>query len=211
MSLGDSYASGEGNPDVTLQAGGPSWFLNSSTDATLCRRSLTNGHRLAAVEIASEWEYGENNVVFESFACSGATINGGLLGPQFSGESTCASDGSDPINCHLSQLVQAQNWRNDPDNGILDIDIVIISIGGNDIGFGGLIRACATPAIAGGIYSNSCDQNPSAGEMLVNGCTSTSKPPICPVEGYDFMNPHIVGLEGLPSALDNYSLRSTFV
>jgi hypothetical protein len=73
ISLGDSYASGEGNPD-SFGPNGAQWLLSPEADAVECHRSYGNAHRLAAIEIAEEWPLGEENVVFKSFACTGGTI-----------------------------------------------------------------------------------------------------------------------------------------
>lgn len=79
--LGDSSASGEGAPDVTLtEAGGgrAQWVDNR------CHRSMNAGGAQAARRL----EYGDTktSVTFVSFACSGATLaseifDGGLLDP----------------------------------------------------------------------------------------------------------------------------------
>src|SRR3546814_6617011 len=77
VSIGDSMASGEGNPD------GYTWvpaLNNHITDWVYrrCHRSKTSGHALAAkaIEDASD----KTSVTFLSYACSGGTFNSGILG-----------------------------------------------------------------------------------------------------------------------------------
>jgi len=84
VSIGDSYASGEGNPDIAqvmqkillLDAPkkGPVW-----TDIW-CHRSRFAGHAQAALEL--ERTDPRSSVTFVSVACSGAGIRDGLLGQQ---------------------------------------------------------------------------------------------------------------------------------
>jgi lysophospholipase L1-like esterase len=92
-SLGDSFASGEGNPDEPVafddkrrfrnfyparkqnnQGGSASW-----TDR-LCHRSLYGQHLRAALQIAIENP--KASITFLDYSCSGASIEAGILGPQ---------------------------------------------------------------------------------------------------------------------------------
>ena len=184
VSLGDSYASGEGNPDVTKADGGPSWLLNPMADATLCHRSLNNGHRLAVAAIEEAWPHSDD-VRFQSFACAGATMTTGLLGPQFSGG--LCSGGTVPVNCSLSQIEQAAAWKNESNSGILGVDVVIVSIGGNDVGFPKIVEQCSNP------LAPPCDKNSDLDTMLQMGCGGS--PP--PING---CRPGIIGLDNLHDA-----------
>ena len=78
VALGDSYASGEGNPDVPEQYGTDGNFNNYVTvparwEDRRCHRSAAAPASVAALNI----ERGDphTSVTFISFACSGATIN----------------------------------------------------------------------------------------------------------------------------------------
>ncbi len=102
VSLGDSYASGEGNPDVPLDPTNPSassveWKSNENYNPEACHRSEKNGHYLAFEKI--EEEYGEEiDVEFVSFACSGSPLNP-TRGFRLTGDVRHASRflGSDPL------------------------------------------------------------------------------------------------------------------
>ncbi len=91
--LGDSFASGEGNPDLPIEFGkaqrhrnlypqrlrndgfGSAWWTDQ-----LCHRSLY-GHQLrTALQIAVENP--QASVTYLDYSCSGAGIEDGLLGPQ---------------------------------------------------------------------------------------------------------------------------------
>ena len=93
LGLGDSFASGEGNPDIPvaldeLHRSQNLYPARTKPDVTgsaewldqLCHRSLY-GHQLrAALQIGLENPHGA--VTFMGYSCSGAAIDKGLLGPQ---------------------------------------------------------------------------------------------------------------------------------
>jgi lysophospholipase L1-like esterase len=91
--LGDSFASGEGNPNAPVQFGDGKRHRNfyplrkrndNSGSATwtdqLCHRSLYGQQFRAALQIAIE--HPQAAVTFLDYSCSGAGIEAGLLGPQ---------------------------------------------------------------------------------------------------------------------------------
>jgi len=117
VSLGDSVASGEGNPDGR----GLHWLEKR------CHRSLRSG----AAQAVRAVEQGDRHsvVTFVPLACSGATIDVGLLG---------SYDGVQP-NRRLGPLP--------PQLDVLErlrrpIDAVLLSVGANDVNFGALVRFC---------------------------------------------------------------------
>lgn len=174
--LGDSIASGEGNPDrpVALldggfcfrsylggpgsqfyrpsranfkggrtcdsyeslqnwQRAGAQWF-NAA-----CHRSLYSYQTRAALALAVQ--YPHIAVTYLPLACSGATINDGLLGSQRAREclttknaSTCAGS----VNAQVTELREAMTAvkRRAPNRRL---DLVLLSIGANDINFSGLV------------------------------------------------------------------------
>ena len=91
--LGDSFASGEGNPDVPVTFSEEGRHRNlyprrARNDASgsakwmdeICHRSLY-GHQLrAALQIAIENP--QSAVTFLGYACSGASVDEGIIGPQ---------------------------------------------------------------------------------------------------------------------------------
>jgi hypothetical protein len=160
VSIGDSYASGEGNPDV------PQKFATGPFDIPLpivsrdavwedarCHRSATAGPAQAAMRL--ELADPHSSVTFLSFACSGANVeqhgfnntspldpynttgngvidNGvGILGP-YAGAAPPA--GAAPLDNQIQQVHDAVGHRR--------IDALVMSGGGNDIGFGYVGTAC---------------------------------------------------------------------
>lgn len=91
--LGDSFASGEGNPNVPVTFDANRRFRNfyperrdndASGDAvwtdTLCHRSLYGAQLRAALQIAVENP--QVSITFLDYSCSGAGIEAGILNPQ---------------------------------------------------------------------------------------------------------------------------------
>ncbi|MCX6432665.1 MAG: GDSL-type esterase/lipase family protein [Actinobacteria bacterium] len=124
VALGDSYASGEGNPRNVLawmEQGGtftPYWDDNS------CRRSTRAAPAQAA--LALEQASASTSVTLVFVACSGATVNSGILGAQAGAQQSA------------SQLEQATAIL-----GGRAADLVLLSIGGNDVGFTTVLTTCA--------------------------------------------------------------------
>lgn len=122
VSMGDSYASGEGNPrnvEAWLREGFP---FSPYWDKEGCNRSALSGPAQAA--LALEESSAKTSVTFVDVSCSGATVNRGILGAQ---SRTTAP-----------QIEQAA--------AILDgrpADAILLSVGGNDIGFISILQACA--------------------------------------------------------------------
>ena len=104
--MGDSTAAALGNPLIA----------HASTLDRACRRS---GDAFAA-DLAAV-----NNWDVLNLACSGATIQHGLLGSQQAGDGVTAP----------AQLAQARKATN--------AQLVIVSIGANDVGWSGLVGLCA--------------------------------------------------------------------
>ncbi|MCP4362702.1 MAG: hypothetical protein GY796_32255 [Chloroflexi bacterium] len=231
-SLGDSYASGEGNPDTLSTATAapiwlgyyPQWLGDpdgqtsqeqEKRNAEICHRSRNNRHMFAVQEIAPLWrpdeeQDGDTSVIMRSFACSGTTIKKGLLEPQFDaglvwengdgmGAIPCAGNDAP---CNDSQLEQLRTWLVASN---LKLDILLLSIGGNDIGFASAITACSTLLTA-------CINNQDLNTMVDNGCfgqTETNQSNMYCVNAGDAhtddgANPHIVGLNGLSDRLDKF-------
>lgn len=128
VSLGDSFASGQGNPDIPKAGSTPAKWVD-----TICARSATAGPAKAALDI--EEMDAHTSVTFLSFACSGASIGKGILGKQ--------PKGGVELDSQIDQLTPVLNKR--------PIDALIISIGGNDIGFAQLVARC--------VVDYSCDRH----------------------------------------------------
>jgi lysophospholipase L1-like esterase len=91
--VGDSFASGEGNPNLPVQFGDAKRFHNfyplrkrndgfgsATWSDQLCHRSLYGQQLRAALQIAVE--HPQAAVTFLDYSCSGAGIDDGVLGPQ---------------------------------------------------------------------------------------------------------------------------------
>ena len=128
VSIGDSYASGEGNPDIHQKWSGPTISSGPKWVDRRCHRSAFAGPAKAALEI--EQRDPRTSVTFLSFACSGATVWKGLIGSYAGVE----PEGHDELLPQLDQVVTAVGDR--------QIDALVISIGGNDIGFADIARTC---------------------------------------------------------------------
>lgn len=139
VSLGDSLASGEGNPDVDA-VGFPQPSRNPfATQGTppvwqdrRCHRSLWSWHAQAARDL--ETENPRTSVTFLALACSGATTSN-LLDTSFAGQ----EDDGKPI--HPPQIAQAAEILSQgPDH---PVDALFLQIGINDLNFSGFVHDCA--------------------------------------------------------------------
>jgi lysophospholipase L1-like esterase len=130
VSMGDSYASGEGNPrniDAYLEQAGLFSSFTPYWDDSACARSTHSAPARAALELEKSSPY--FSVTLIDVSCSGATINAGVLGPQARARQTA------------SQVEQARALAAGQ-----RIDAITLSVGGNDIGFGAILQACALQA-----------------------------------------------------------------
>ncbi len=77
VTLGDSFASGEGNPHVTFSEDNPrrlaEWWDHR------CHRSLLSASAQTAIMMAQRRR--DTSITYVSYACSGATIDQGIVGP----------------------------------------------------------------------------------------------------------------------------------
>jgi lysophospholipase L1-like esterase len=163
--FGDSFASGEGNPDVPVQLAEnrrsnniyPARVDNDVTGSAqwmdrLCHRSLYSYQLRAALQIAIENPHGA--VTYLGYSCSGATVDAGILGPQSYVE--YVSDGNEisalkggrkdnQLYWFLREMcidaVYNTNgfWVCPNDHFRRNVDFVFLSIGGNDVGFANLV------------------------------------------------------------------------
>ena len=198
LGLGDSFGSGEGNPDravewrnAAVEEGDYGWirdaqgadphFLNSEAEWVDddCHRSFWNYQTYSALRLASESD--RRQVVFLHYACSGAEILDGLLVPQrrppgrnasalsrsqlgIAVTELCAASteemgqeidnllGQSPYN----DLWRTKAWRRNgrsvdvvncsDERQFVQPDAILLSVGGNDSGFAGLVAWAVLPA-----------------------------------------------------------------
>ena len=123
VALGDSVASGEGNPVAGPAA--RTWLERR------CHRSVSAGFEQAARLVAEGIR--RSSVTFVSLACSGATVKRGLLGPyrgiERGGEPA-------PLRPQVDRLARLAQER--------VVDGVLVSVGANDAHFGDVVRHCAS-------------------------------------------------------------------
>lgn len=165
--IGDSYGSGEGNPHVTSYPIAASQdFYPAQWWDTRCHRSLLSSSAQAAGFLARADPH--QSVTYINYACSGAEIMDGVL-TQFTGRQTVPQtrnlwdvQGLSAAEIESVKLPNGQpgQYRDDHDqlprqiDAISDAicvpgtncakkripDLLIVSIGGNDIGFGEIAR-----------------------------------------------------------------------
>lgn len=127
--VGDSYGSGEGAPDA-FDGERATWTLEQ------CHRSrrsrLTRGPAKVA-EIPGVW------VVHENFACSGATLDVGAMGAYVG---VPQPDGA-VLDLQPEQVDQLRGWL--AEQGLPRLDALLVSFGGNEVGFSTVIAACVAP------------------------------------------------------------------
>ena len=119
VSIGDSFGSGEGNPDKPRHQLKRARWVDEP-----CHRSALAGPALAAA-LAEQFDP-HSAVTFISFACSGAVMEHLLTSTQQKG----------------SRLVQPQLPKVFEAAGQRTIDALLVSIGGNDVQFSTLVLKC---------------------------------------------------------------------
>ena len=141
VAIGDSYASGEGDPVVNGL-----YFLKSahwaySADAAMNLQNAKAHRSTLAAPAQFALSLQKNNpheaVTFVSVANSGATIDKGLNGPMSSNV-----DSSYILPAEIDQVHQII--------GSHPIDVLTVSIGGNDINFSTRLKELASNSILGG-------------------------------------------------------------
>jgi lysophospholipase L1-like esterase len=122
VSVGDSVASGEGNPDK------PSSVRTRWLERR-CHRSMRSGAAQAA--LAVERGDRQSEVTFLPLGCSGATVPNGLVRP-YEGIQPDRRLGDLPAQLSVVKAVTARQ----------QIDALLLSIGANDVNFGPLLQFC---------------------------------------------------------------------
>jgi len=126
VALGDSYASGEGSPDVPADGDVDPLWADASDPAVESEHAAA--HRSTAgwpvrVALALEDRSNHTSVTFVNLTASGARIDRGLLGERT----------QPPLPAQLDQAIDVVHERT--------VDVLLVQVGGNDVGFSRLIRA----------------------------------------------------------------------
>jgi hypothetical protein len=160
VSIGDSYGSGEGNPDVPQKfATDPilgiqlPWVLRGPRwEDKRCHRSATAGPAQAALQL--EGSDVHSSVTFLSFACSGANVEVHAYDGTFPWDPYAVTDkdkgsgildgysGPEPPGGDVHNHLDPQLKQVKDNVGQRRIDALVMSGGGNDIGFGGAATVC---------------------------------------------------------------------
>lgn len=132
VAMGDSMTSGEGAPDRRANRNDGDAFW----DDALCHRS-TASYATKMVGALRQRLGDRAQIVYENFACSGATVAAGIAGPQSKSLGLTGKAVKRP------QVAQVREWMRS--QGISRLDAVIVSIGINDIRFAKAVRDCLMP------------------------------------------------------------------
>ncbi len=122
VGIGDSVGSGEGNPDIPAGGRPATW------ESARCDRSHFSFEAQAAV--ALEGVSDKTSVTLLHLACSGATIQSGLIG----GYRGIRDPGGPPLGPQVTELARLNPKRK--------VDALLVSVGANDVGFGPIIQFC---------------------------------------------------------------------
>ncbi len=125
VSIGDSIAAGEGNPDVEGDGvpGRERWTLRR------CHRSLWSGHAEAA--LGAELADDSTGVGFVPLGCSGATVEKGLRNP-YRGIQPRLLEMREPAQIpRVNELAERR-----------EIDALLLSVGANDVNFSKIVKFC---------------------------------------------------------------------
>jgi hypothetical protein len=126
VSIGDSVASGEGNPDFPAEDG-----KRARWESPRCHRSAKAAPARAA--LALEATDSRTSTTFVHLACSGAKLSTGLLGP-YKGLDNSLLSRSRPLDPQVDELEQIARRR--------QVDAVLVSVGANDVYFGPIVKFC---------------------------------------------------------------------
>jgi hypothetical protein len=156
LSLGDSIASGEGNPDqpafnevvgqTTDRFGNKHDVIMRHAESWAdrrCHRSKWSGPARAALALASQDPH--SSVTFVSLACSGAGVSTGIELPYAGQEPGDATDKLPPQLTEARRLLCPHPEGCPTKDDLRPIDALLLQAGANDLGFGTILRECANP------------------------------------------------------------------
>lgn len=165
VGMGDSYASGQGSPALNnehLQRGNIGAHL--MWDFRGKHLSRWSGHVQAALML--ERSDPHSSVTFLSVAQSGATIANLISQPQKPNYAPLVE--SPPQIDHVARAICGDSLDC---STARQIDFLLLSIGGNDIGFSDIIETCGVPINVGGapVYENCAAVNQLDGTFIPYG------------------------------------------
>lgn len=165
LSMGDSYGSGEGNPDIEIERGFAGVEVAPAEwQDRRCHRTANAGSAQAArwLELADP----RTSVTFIHIACSGAEAMAGLLETYAGVAGTWEATYMAPLDPQLTQARELVAGR--------EIDATYISIGGNDSNFAKIVMACIALAPCNPRYVGAEDKVHPDLFMVASACAGIS-------------------------------------
>jgi len=221
VSLGDSYGSGEGNPDIDAQhdsfgfvSAGAKW------QDRRCHRSANAGSAQAARSIERADKH--TSVTFIHIACSGALATTGLLQAYGGTDNEWEAKDMPPIEPQLTEARELVGNR--------EVDALYISIGGNDANFGPIVQSCIALEPCNPVYTGLPDAPipdvllaarvcqvlllipPPFGEIAAGLCTVAISVVMSLVGGQTaehYLHDGLIG-DGTPGVIPSYKLSQTY-
>jgi hypothetical protein len=175
LSLGDSFAAGEGNPEKPVRLARDTFnnYVNSSHGQNFpvredlnvaqntkdhffqdlaagwsnaqCHRSMYSQHTRAALQYALEHPH--VSVTFLNYSCTGAEVYEGILNAWWARDDVASDEYDDAPQSHYNSkpanFPKCKSFVRDR------IDVILLSIGGNDVGFANMVAgsAVAVPTV----------------------------------------------------------------
>jgi len=187
VNMGDSYTSGDGSKKQ-----GETWQQVAIGDTPThqtsqrCHRTKYNRTAVAVANLKQNYHHLE----YLDVSCSGATIFNGILGT-FAGHQiektpqlTIKNEDKLPLDSQIDQVKEQLINNFNPDRDQL---IIVLSIGGNDIGFSSIIAACSFQFLEGLFkpLTKGCEENINLKNNLKTGIKNSTA---------------VIGLNLLPAA-----------
>lgn len=147
-SVGDSYGSGEGSPEVPgeynlkgdLEGTAVNWSASYTANEVDCHRSPKAGSVLAIKAVASAWPAA--TVVYNHLACSGAT-SWNVSSTTYTGVTGAASPAIASQRDQVWSWMVQKGWASSAGGTVSKpLDTVYVSAGGNDAGFAAVAESC---------------------------------------------------------------------
>ena len=148
VSLGDSYGSGEGNPDIEMQRNdvgieeAPAVWQDNR-----CHRTANAGSALAAIWL--ERADPKTSVTFIHLACSGAQAVTGLLEAYTGVHGPPETARMEPLPPQVDEARRLVDGR--------EVDSVYLSVGGNDSNFAHIVMSCIALAPCNPVHVTGLD------------------------------------------------------
>lgn len=153
--------------------------------ASACHRSSKSGVAKAVQQLNQEWNIPQGTFFFGHFACSGAQskhIVNTSYGPDWTEGFPCRwTNPGQSGTCKKMppQITHATSWLSSHNLNSRDVDVVVVSIGGNDAGFADLIASCF-------VLLDVCGDAILSDPSTLNAAIRTSAALVVPVVGWFF-------------------------